>query len=123
MPEVHHYDLERILEDLQIEASESDPEGKKIIERALEAEGEVLDALEDESITPPTTYDSRLANIVNIRTRGKHIQITDRDGGQKLIDYSDKLLAKWIGKKKKSHQQFYPTSGGNEGTQTGTASS
>lgn len=96
MAEVHHYDLERILEDLKIAIADSDSVGVQLTELALEAEGEVLDALTAKSIAAPTSTNSRLGNIVNIRTRGKWIQQTDRDGGQKIIDYSDKLLSNWI---------------------------
>lgn len=111
MAEVHHYNLERILEDLQIEATESDTVGKQLIDMALESEGEVLDEVAASDIATPSAVDARLTNIVNIRTRGKWIQRTDTDRGQKLIDRSDKLLGRWVAKQTSGQDICLKTAG------------
>lgn len=111
MADIQHWNLQRILESLQLEINDGDTVGAELTELAIEAQGEVLDILEDESITAPATADSRLGNIINIRTKGKWVEKSDSTRGERIISHSEKLLDRYVGKKKKSQNKFHLTAG------------
>lgn len=100
MADTHYYDFQKILDMLDIEASDADPVGLEIIELAHESENEINTMLKPYMTVPISVplsaNDGIIGHATNIRTRGKWIEKTDHERGKYFIDQSDKMVNLYI---------------------------